>query len=323
MSTIGSKIQERRKELGWTQEELAAKMGYKSKSSINKIELGINDIPQSKIVLFAEALNTTPAYLMGWENEQELLISERVSKVIKGLRGDQSLRAFADKCGVSHTTIDNLEKGLDARTGKPTQVKLSTLARIFEACNVPSDMAYLAMMADDGASDLFDALIEGNLYGTSNGDGTVRKFGPSSRSHLSMIGANVRPVSRKRLPMLGNVACGEPTFADEQHDTFVDAVSDVGADFCLTAKGDSMINARIFDGDILFVKQQESVDDGEIAVVLIEDETTVKRVYYDKENNVITLMPENPTHKPMRFEGAKLEQIRILGKVVAGQYVIK
>ncbi len=133
----------------------------------------------------------------------------------------------------------------------------------------------------------------------------------------------IRPIARKRLPMLGNVACGEPTFADEQHDAYVDAVDGVDADFCLTAKGDSMINARIFDGDILFVKQQESVDDGEIAVVLIEDETTVKRVYYDKENNVLTLMPENPTHKPMRFEGAKLDQIRILGKVVSGQYVVK
>ena len=69
MSVIGVKILERRKELGITQEELAAKMGYKSKSSINKIELGVNDIPQSKIVLFAKALMTTPAYLMGWEEQ--------------------------------------------------------------------------------------------------------------------------------------------------------------------------------------------------------------------------------------------------------------
>lgn len=252
------------------------------------------------------------------------MTNEQLSRVIKKLRGSQSLRAFAQKCGISHTTIDNLEKGVDYRTGKPTQIKLATLCKIFEACNVPEYLAYLAVGDGDqeGIDEMIDAAIAGDLYGT-NGDCVVRQFGPSSRSHLSMIGANVRPVSRKRLPMLGNVACGEPTFADEQHDTFVDAVSDVGADFCLTAKGDSMINARIFDGDILFVKQQESVDDGEIAVVLIEEETTVKRVYYDKENNVITLMPENPTHKPMRFEGAKLEQIRILGKVVAGQYVIK
>ena len=69
MSTVGKNILKFRKELGWTQEELANRMGYKSKSTINKIEMGINDIPQSKIVKFAEVLGTTPAYLMGWEEE--------------------------------------------------------------------------------------------------------------------------------------------------------------------------------------------------------------------------------------------------------------
>ena len=69
MANIGNNIMKYRKELGMTQEELASKMGYKSKSTINKIELGINDIPQSKVVKFAEALCTTPAHLMGWEEE--------------------------------------------------------------------------------------------------------------------------------------------------------------------------------------------------------------------------------------------------------------
>ena len=71
MTVIGRKIAERRKELGFTQEELASRMGYKSKSTINKIELGKNDIPQSKIVRFAEVLKTTPAYLMGWLEDVE------------------------------------------------------------------------------------------------------------------------------------------------------------------------------------------------------------------------------------------------------------
>lgn len=69
MSTVGDNILNRRKELGLTQEELAKRMGYKSKSTINKIEMGINDIPQGKIVKFAEALYTTPAHLMGWDEE--------------------------------------------------------------------------------------------------------------------------------------------------------------------------------------------------------------------------------------------------------------
>ena len=71
MSTVGENILLTRKSLGLTQEELAKRMGYKSKSTINKIELGINDIPQSKIVQFAEVLGTTPAHLMGWDDEEE------------------------------------------------------------------------------------------------------------------------------------------------------------------------------------------------------------------------------------------------------------
>ena len=69
MSNIGQKIKQRRLSLEMTQEELAFKMGYKSKSTINKIELGINDIPQSKIVQFAKVLQTSIAFLMGWEDD--------------------------------------------------------------------------------------------------------------------------------------------------------------------------------------------------------------------------------------------------------------
>ena len=71
MSTVGENILLMRKQLGLTQEELAKRMGYKSKSTINKIELGINDIPQSKIAQFAEVLCTTPAHLMGWDEEEK------------------------------------------------------------------------------------------------------------------------------------------------------------------------------------------------------------------------------------------------------------
>ena len=71
MSTIGNNILHKRKDLGMTQEELAKRMGYKSKSTINKIEMGINDVPQSKIVKFAEVLDTTPAYLMGWKEDSK------------------------------------------------------------------------------------------------------------------------------------------------------------------------------------------------------------------------------------------------------------
>lgn len=75
-TTIGTRIMERRQQLGWTQEDLAFKMGYKTKSAINKIELGINDVSQSKVVKFAEVMHTTVAYLMGWDKQVQIEIKE-------------------------------------------------------------------------------------------------------------------------------------------------------------------------------------------------------------------------------------------------------
>ena len=67
---IGDRIKNRREELGLSQDELAEKMGYKSRSTIAKIEKGVNDVAQKTTVKFAEALNTSVAYLMGWNEEE-------------------------------------------------------------------------------------------------------------------------------------------------------------------------------------------------------------------------------------------------------------
>ena len=153
----------------------------------------------------------------------------------------------------------------------------------------------------------------------------ARLMGWEEEREISSFNSNIKSlksVKTKKLPLLGNVACGEPIFASEEHDYYATVGAEISADFCLKAKGDSMINARIFDGDTLFVRKQDTVEDGEIAVVLIDDEATVKRVYFDRENGILTLIPENPTYKPMRYMGSKLDNIRILGKVVSGQYKI-
>lgn len=127
---------------------------------------------------------------------------------------------------------------------------------------------------------------------------------------------NIHPIKLKKFPLLGEIACGEPIFADEDKENYIMADHDIKADFCLVAKGDSMINARIFDGDTVFIKKQPIVDNGEIAAVIIDDEATLKRVYYDKESNVLTLMAENPKFKSMVFTDSELDTIRILGKAV-------
>jgi len=90
MNKIGENIAKKRKEFGWTQEELAIKMGYKSKSTINKIELGINDIPQSKVAKFAEVLKTTPAYIMGWEEEQKK--NDAMTDIVIRMRSNENFR---------------------------------------------------------------------------------------------------------------------------------------------------------------------------------------------------------------------------------------
>ncbi len=94
MLEIGKNIMARRKELGLTQEELAKKLGYKSKSTINKIENGTNDIPQSKIVKFAEALDTTPSYLMGWEKIEKK--ADTISDVVLRMKTDSDFLSLVE-----------------------------------------------------------------------------------------------------------------------------------------------------------------------------------------------------------------------------------
>lgn len=117
-----------------------------------------------------------------------------------------------------------------------------------------------------------------------------------------------------RIPLLGTIACGEPILAQENIDGEVDIPEQIHADFALRCKGDSMIDARICDGDIVYIRQQPIVDNGQIAAVLIGDEATLKKVYISE--GALTLMACNTNYAPMVFSGDKLNEIRILGKAV-------
>lgn len=130
---------------------------------------------------------------------------------------------------------------------------------------------------------------------------------------------NIFPISLKKFPLLGEIACGEPIFATEDRESYVIAGSDIPADFCLKAKGDSMVNARILDGDIVFIRKQDMVENGEIAAVIIDDNATLKRVTYHPEKQMIILKAENPKYHDYIYVGEELNQIRILGKAIAFQ----
>lgn len=206
-------IKKRRKDLGLTQTDLALKLGYADKSMVAKIEAGSVDLSQSKIVAFAEALETTPAYLMGWED------------------------------------------------AKPT---------------FPDNLIPLTKK------------------------------------------------SMKKVPLVGTIACGTPILADENIMDYIDMDSDIHADFALRCKGDSMINARIFDGDIVYIKITPQVENGEISAVLIDNvvsEATLKRFYKDDEK--IRLCAENPMYKDLVFFHEEMNDVHILGKAVAFLSAVK
>lgn len=207
MLELYKNIKRRRQQLKMTQTDLALKMGYADKSMIAKIEKGNVDLPQSKILAFANVLETTPGELMGWDYEAE-----------------------------PTETVDNIYK-----------------------------------------------------------------------------------LDKIRLPFLGKVACGEPIFADEDRESYIMVGTDIGADFCLQCQGDSMINARIHDGDIVFVKKTDIVENGEIAVVIIDDEATLKRFFYYREQNLVILKPENPKYQDIILTGEQLNQVRVIGRAVAFQ----
>lgn len=205
MVTLYDRIKSRRTELGLTVEELAHKMGYKDKSSISKIENGKADIPQSKIAAFADALQTTPAYLMGWEEQPE--------------------------------------------PKKPT---------------IPPGFEPMPKM--------------------------------------------------KKIPLIGSIACGEPITAEQNIEKMVDVPENIRCDFSLTCHGDSMVDAGIHDKDVVYIRIQPEVENGEIAAVRIDGEATLKRVYYNP--GTLTLMPANPAYAPMVYTGSQLEEVHIEGKAV-------
>ena len=205
MATLYDRIKSRRTELGLTVEELAHKMGYKDKSSISKSENGKADIPQSKIAAFADALQTTPAYLMGWEEQPE--------------------------------------------PKKPT---------------IPPGFEPMPKM--------------------------------------------------KKIPLIGAIACGEPITAEQNIEKMVDVPENIRCDFSLTCHGDSMVDAGIHDKDVVYIRIQPEVENGEIAAVRIDGEATLKRVYYNP--GTLTLMPANPAYAPMIYTGSQLEEVHIEGKAV-------
>lgn len=213
----------------------------------------------------------------------------RLGDLISKFRIDRGLsqRQFASQCGLSNGYIAMLEKGLNPSTQKPITPTIPQLKKIASGMGIT--IMELFEQVDDMPIDV-------------------------SADYVSAD--NIIPMpAMNRLPLIGSIACGAPILAEEHIEDMVDIPGHIHADFALRCKGDSMINARIFDGDIVYVRQQETVENGEIAAVLIDGEATLKRVRLFDDH--ISLEPENPMYKPFVYWNEDMNSVHILGKAVA------
>ena len=203
-----------------------------------------------------------------------------------------SMEDFAKRAGLSKAYVSILERNNNPSTGKAAIPSLETIKRVAAATAI--DFNDLISMLDENQ----EVFI-----------GTENKVIPMPEGCTPMP-------EMKKLPLIGAIACGQPILAEEHIEDYVDVPKYIDADFALTCKGDSMINARIFDGDIVYIRQQETVENGEIAAVMVGDgEATLKRFHRYEDH--VTLEPENPMHRPMAFWNEEMNNVRILGKAVA------
>lgn len=235
-------------------------------------------------------------------------------KVLRQLRKEFGLtqKSLSRHLGIAESTIGMYER-------EQREPDFETLEAIADYFNV--DMDYLTGRSNIRKSGNFHALP--NLgYATSSYLVDCLLQNPPDKDVIAPLLQyynipNVIPLPKmKKIPLLGTISCGEPILADENIEGFLAMPENVGADFCLRCKGDSMINARIFDGDIVYIRQQPQVEDGEIAAVMVGDEeATLKRVRLFPDH--IVLEPENPQYRAKSFWDADMDNVRILGKAVA------
>lgn len=117
-----------------------------------------------------------------------------------------------------------------------------------------------------------------------------------------------------KIPLVGTIACGVPILAEENIEGYVELPDNIHADFALRCKGDSMIGAGIQSGDIVYIREQPIVENGQIAAVMIDNEATLKRFY--RYNDTVQLVAENPAVRPLVFVQEEINSLHIAGLAV-------
>lgn len=210
----------------------------------------------------------------------------RTLRKIRGL----TLEEVAERIGTSKQTVQRYENGVIA--------------------NVPSDKV-------EALADILNTTPAALMGWQAKEAKEVKRLVPLPRAE------NILPAKAKSAPPRVDLANEKTPSPDreQERDTGYDAAEE--ADLCVLARGDSMIGARILDGDLVFIRSQESVGNGEIAAVLIDGVAVLKRVYYDPEKQMMILSCDNPKYEPLVCFGEELSKIEILGKAVAFQSTVR
>lgn len=199
-----------------------------------------------------------------------------------------SMQAMADLCGLSKQYISVLEKGVNPNTKKEFVPSIETIKKISDGTRI--NLTTLIGMLDPD-----------------------QQIGINTPNPIPNFD-NIIPIRKRSFPVIGTIAAGTPIDAEQNIETYVPEDEDLDADYALRVKGDSMIGDGIVDGDIVFIRQQPEVENGEIAAVYVDGGATLKRVY--KVNDTVELWPANPSYRPMVFTANNCEEFKILGKAV-------
>lgn len=214
-----------------------------------------------------------------------------LAELISGYRKEHGLsqRQFAISSSLSNGYISMLEKGVNPNTSQPITPTLPVLKKLANGMNTTIE-DILSKVDDMPVSLAFE----------------------EERSRPS----NIIPMPNTyTVPLIGTIACGQPILAVENADEVVEVPEHVHADFALRCKGDSMVDARIYDGDIVYIRSQPEVENGQIAAVRIGEEATLKKVRVFQD--MIILEPANQAFEPLVYRGDELNDIEVLGKAVA------
>lgn len=300
---LGLRIKKRREELKLTQQELALKLGYKSRSSINKIEIGENDIPFSKLSEIATALNTTELYLLGIGQSQNFYFKKIISEVMHSTN-------------LHVTDFDELRsKGIDMHYFD--KIELEDLLRN------PDQLSFLCLKLNIDYSKLISFLNYQSLIG--DGDEDHYKNETSFRRALNnmMIKENkVFKPDKKYIvfPLYRSISCGNGLFVDDNIIELISLPESIlnknKEYFCQYAVGDSMVNENINEGDLLVFEKTSVIENGQIGCFCIDDNiATCKKFYKDTASAIITLQPANPKYAPIIVTVENMN-FHVVGKLI-------